>query len=79
LYFAFQVVDDIHVQPNADSTLWHGDHMELQFDTLLDKDYSNPGMNDDDYQIGLSSEILPACHKWLMHGSTARTRQDRSA
>jgi hypothetical protein len=54
LYFAFQVVDDIHVQPNADSTIWHGDHIELQFDTLLDKDYSNPGMNDDDYQIGLS-------------------------
>ncbi len=54
LYYAFKVIDDIHIQPKADSDLWHGDHMEVQFDTLLDKDYTNPGMNDDDYQIGLS-------------------------
>jgi hypothetical protein len=54
LYFAFKVLDDVHVQTKADSDLWHGDHMELQFDTLLEKDYTNPGMNDDDYQIGLS-------------------------
>jgi GH18 family chitinase len=69
LYFAFQVVDDIHVQPNADSTLWHGDHMELQFDTLLDEDYSNPGMNDDDYQIGLSigdfARVPPVAYAWF--------------
>ncbi len=69
LYFAFQVLDDIHVQPNADSTLWHGDHMELQFDTLLDKDYSNPGMNDDDYQIGLSlgdlASVPPVVYAWF--------------
>lgn len=54
LYFAFNVLDDVHVQTKADSDLWHGDHMELQFDTQLAKDYTNPGMNDDDYQIGLS-------------------------
>ncbi|MFT3896074.1 MAG: sugar-binding protein [Anaerolineales bacterium] len=54
LYFAFRVKDDIHVQPDSDSNLWHGDHMELQFDTLLEKDYTMPGMNEDDYQIGLS-------------------------
>jgi GH18 family chitinase len=69
LYFAFQVVDDIHVQPTADSTLWHGDYMELQFDTLLEKDYSNPGMNDDDYQIGLSlgdfSGVPPVAYAWF--------------
>jgi chitinase len=69
LYFAFQVVDDIHVQPNADSTLWHGDHIELQLDTLLDKDYSNPGMNDDDYQIGLSlgdlASVPPVAYAWF--------------
>lgn len=54
LYFAFQVTDDRHVQSAADDTLWHGDHMEIQLDTQLDKDYDNPGMNDDDFQIGLS-------------------------
>jgi GH18 family chitinase len=69
LYFAFRVVDDIHVQPDADSNLWHGDHMELQFDTLLEKDYTNPGMNDDDYQIGLSlgdfSNVPPVAYAWF--------------
>ncbi len=69
LYFAFQVVDDIHVQPKADSDLWHGDHMELQFDTLLDQDYTNPGMNDDDYQIGLSlgdfANVPPVAYAWF--------------
>jgi len=54
LYFAFDVKDDIHLQPAADETLWHGDHMEIQLDTQLEKDYDNPGMNDDDFQIALS-------------------------
>ncbi|MHB8088441.1 MAG: glycosyl hydrolase family 18 protein [Anaerolineaceae bacterium] len=54
LYFAFKVTDDHHVQSAADDTLWHGDHMEIQLDTQMDEDYDNPGMNDDDFQIGLS-------------------------
>jgi len=54
LYFAFQVLDDIHFQPNSGASLWHGDHMELQFDTLLEEDFTDGTMNDDDYQIGLS-------------------------
>jgi GH18 family chitinase len=54
LYFAFDVKDDIHLQNAADETLWHGDHMEIQLDTQLEKDYDSPGMNDDDFQIGLS-------------------------
>jgi GH18 family chitinase len=54
LYFAFDVKDDIHVQKAVDETLWHGDHMEIQLDTELEKDYDNPGMNYDDFQIGLS-------------------------
>jgi GH18 family chitinase len=69
LYFAFQVVDDVHVQPDSDSNLWHGDHIELQFDTLLEKDYTNPGMNDDDYQIGLSigdfDKVPPIAYAWF--------------
>jgi hypothetical protein len=69
LYFAFKVMDDIHVQTKADTDLWHGDHMELQFDTLLEKDYNNPGMNDDDCQIGLSvgdfDKVPPAAYAWF--------------
>jgi chitinase len=69
LYFAFKVLDDVHVQTKADSDLWHGDHMELQFDTLLEKDYTNPGMNDDDYQIGLSlgdyDKVPPVAYAWF--------------
>ncbi len=69
LYFAFKVLDDVHVQTKADSDLWHGDHMELQFDTLLEKDYTNPGMNDDDYQVGLSlgdfDQVPPVAYAWF--------------
>jgi hypothetical protein len=43
--------------------------MELQFDTLLEKDYNNPGMNDDDYQIGLSlgdfASVPPVAYAWF--------------
>jgi GH18 family chitinase len=69
LYFAFKVVDDVHYQNKADSDLWHGDYMELQFDTQLDKDYTNPGMNGDDYQIGLSigdfANVPPVAYAWF--------------
>jgi hypothetical protein len=69
LYFAFKVVDDVHYQNKADSDLWHGDYMELQFDTQLDKDYTNPGMNGDDYQIGLSigdfAKVPPVAYAWF--------------
>ena len=69
LYFAFKVMDDVHVQTKADTDLWHGDHVELQFDTELEKDYNNPGMNDDDYQIGLSlgdfDKVPPVAYAWF--------------
>jgi GH18 family chitinase len=69
LYFAFQVFDDIHVQTAADDTLWHGAHMEIQLDTQLEKDYDNPGMNDDDFQIGVSlgdfNKVPPVVYAWF--------------
>ncbi|MCZ2126592.1 MAG: hypothetical protein LC099_02330 [Anaerolineales bacterium] len=68
LYFAVKVTDDIHVQTNADTDLWHGDHVELQFDTDLERDYNEPGMNNDDYQIGISvgdfDKVPPAAFAW---------------
>jgi len=43
--------------------------VELQFDTELEKDYNNPGMNDDDYQIGLSlgdfDKVPPVAYAWF--------------
>jgi hypothetical protein len=69
LFFAFDVLDDVHVQTEAGSDLWHGDHMELQFDTLVEQDYTNPGMNDDDYQIGISlgdfDQVPPVAYSWF--------------
>ncbi|MCC7117652.1 MAG: hypothetical protein IT310_03925 [Anaerolineales bacterium] len=69
LYFAFKVTDDMHAQTKADTDLWHGDHVELQFDTQLDEDYNNPGMNGDDYQIGISlgdfANVPPVIYAWF--------------
>ena len=69
LYGAFKVVDDIHLQTTADSSLWHGDYMEMQFDTRLESDYGISKMDDDDYQIGLSvgdfASIPPVAYAWF--------------
>ena len=69
LYFAFKVVDDKHVQTSAGADLWHGDYMELQFDTMLEKDYNTGTMNDDDYQIGVSvgdfARVPPVAYAWF--------------
>lgn len=69
IYGAFKVLDDIHLQTKADSSLWHGDYMEMQFDTKLESDYSNSGMDDDDYQIGLSvgdyASVPPVAYAWF--------------
>ncbi len=75
LYFAFKVTDDVHFQPDADANLWHGDHMELQFDTQLDEDISDGTMNDDDYQIGLAlgdyDKVPPAAYAWFNGANAA--------
>jgi GH18 family chitinase len=74
LYFAFDVKDDIHMQKAADETLWHGDHMEIQLDTQLQKDYDNPGMNYDDFQIGLSlgdfKDVPMTSYAWFNGSNT---------
>ena len=75
LYAAFKVTDDIHIQTKADASLWHGDYMEMQFDTLLEKDYINSGMDDDDYQIGLSvgdfAGVPSVAYAWFNGAATA--------
>jgi GH18 family chitinase len=74
LYFVVKVVDDIHVQTSADENLWHGDYVEWQFDTQLEKDRDRKSMNSDDYQIGVSAgdfaSVAPAAYAWF-NGSEA--------
>jgi chitinase len=75
LYFAFKVTDDIHLQSNVDAAIWHGDYMELQFDTQLEKDFSDGTMSDDDYQIGISlgdyDQVPPTVVAWFNGPSPA--------
>ncbi len=69
LYFAFKVLDDKLVQSASDVSLWHGDYMELQLDTQLEKDYADDEMSDDDYQLGISpgdfAKVSPATVAWF--------------
>ena len=69
LYFGVKVVDDIHVQTVADMNLWHGDYVEFQFDTELEKDRDKKSMNSDDYQIGVSAgdfgSVPPFTYAWF--------------
>jgi len=69
LYFAVKVVDDVHVQTSADANIWHGDYVEFQFDTQLEKDRDKKSMNGDDYQIGVSAgdfaSVPPFAYAWF--------------
>jgi GH18 family chitinase len=69
LYFAIKVIDDVHVQQTADANLWHGDYVEFQFDTQLEKDRDRKTMNSDDYQIGVSAgdfaSVPPFAYAWF--------------
>ena len=80
LYFAVKVVDDVHVQKSSDENLWHGDYVEWQFDTQLEKDWDKKSMNSDDYQIGVSAgdfaSVAPAAYAWF--NGAGRTRADQN-
>jgi len=69
LYFGIKVVDDIHIQKSSDQDLWHGDYVEWQFDTQLEKDHDRKSMNSDDYQIGVSAgdfaAVSPLAYAWF--------------
>jgi GH18 family chitinase len=69
LYFAVKVVDDVHIQTVADLNIWHGDYVEFQFDTQLEKDRDRKSMNSDDYQIGVSvgdfASVPPFAYAWF--------------
>lgn len=69
LYFAVKVVDDTLLQRVADANLWHGDYVEWQFDTQLEKDYERGTMNSDDYQLGITvgdfDKVAPVAYAWF--------------
>jgi len=75
LYFGVKVVDDVHVQTSADANLWHGDYVEFQFDTQIEKDRDRKSMNSDDYQIGVSAgdfaSVPPMTYAWFSGSGAA--------
>lgn len=54
LYLAARVRDDVHRSGPDGTTMWQGDGLEIHFDRQLDADFSDTGVNEDDYQIGVS-------------------------
>lgn len=83
LYLAFKVLDDKLVQTASDAGLWHGDYMELQLDTQLEKDYTDSEMSDDDYQLGISTgdfaKVPPALIAWFGPLSTSQRKEIQQA
>jgi hypothetical protein len=74
LYLAVVVEDDgLQVGPDG-SNLWQGDGIEIQFDRLLDADFAESGVNDDDTQIGLAPDAMGERvrgYRWLPRAGEA--------
>ncbi len=73
------MVDDFHIQTSDNENLWHGDYVEFQFDTELERDRDRRSMNSDDYQIGVSvgdfAGVAPLTYAWF-NGSDAAMKFD---
>jgi len=54
LYLAVRVMDDVYRSGPEGTDMWMGDGLELHFDGSLEADFADSGVNDDDYQIGIS-------------------------
>lgn len=54
LYLFVVVTDDVHAQTQPGELLYRGDSLELQLDADLPTDFSEPRINADDFQLGLS-------------------------
>ncbi|MEZ4516671.1 MAG: sugar-binding protein [Chloroflexota bacterium] len=53
LYIAVSVTDDIHAQNQTGNTIFRGDSLDMQFDTMRAEDFG-PAVSPDDFQITLS-------------------------
>ena len=69
LYFAFKVVDDIHIVNEIGSELWKGDHIEVWLDIDLGDDFTESVNSKDDFQLGFSpgnfGDIAPEAFVWV--------------
>jgi hypothetical protein len=54
LYIGVRVKDDKYVQNGSGEQIYLGDSIEILFDSNVSGDFAYHGMNDDDYQIGIS-------------------------
>jgi len=70
LYFAFNVVDDIHSQSQSGNSTFRGDSLELQIDTDRPGDFG-PTLSADDFQVSLSPGDFGALppSAWLFQGT----------
>jgi hypothetical protein len=55
LYLAFDVTDAFFNQEASGNQIFKGDGMEILLDTDLDTDFDQAGLNNDDFQLGLSA------------------------
>jgi hypothetical protein len=68
-YFGAEVRDGNIVQNQRGEELSQGDHIELWLDTDLQGDFDTPGVDEDDFHIGLSpgnfADLPPESYVWL--------------
>ncbi|MBI1281010.1 MAG: hypothetical protein GC179_22990 [Anaerolineaceae bacterium] len=68
IYVAMDITDDVIVQKYEGTNTWHGDHVELWFDTQLQLDFDSATASDDDFQLGLSpgnfKDVKPSIFIW---------------
>jgi uncharacterized protein (TIGR01370 family) len=68
IYVGMEITDDVIVQKYEGTDIWHGDHVELWFDTQLQLDFDSAQANDDDFQLGLSpgdfKDVKPSIFIW---------------
>ncbi len=68
-YVGAEIRDYRIVQNHRGAELFLGDHLELWFDADLQGDFDTPGLNEDDFHIGLSpgnfADLSPEAYIWL--------------
>jgi hypothetical protein len=69
LYVGARIKDSMFVQNSSGSQLYRGDSVEIVLDTLVSRDFNNPYLNHDDYQLGISpgsslASSVPVVYMW---------------
>jgi hypothetical protein len=75
LILAVRVNDERYRPGPQGSDQWQGDGLEVQFDRLLAEDFTTPGADSDDYQVGIAfDDSLRALrgYLWLPYAREAR-------